>query len=96
MSKLEYVPDILAGRIKLIETGYAPRNVAILLGRRDTRIRYYGYTVGEFANFGKEMIGKIDFNNGEMELMQNVFIDEIRADEPTLQKIRELLTKEQP
>jgi hypothetical protein len=87
MSKTDYVPDVIDG-IKLIETGYAPRNVALLLGRRDTRIHYDGWRSRPLFLPDLELIGKIDFNSGEMELAKHTTIQEIRADEDTLRKVR--------
>lgn len=90
MSKLSYTPDVLSG-IHLIETGYAPRNVAILIGRRGNRIHYDTWRSEPLFLPDKEMVGKIDFNTGEMELIKYASIQEIRADEKTLLKVRKLL-----
>lgn len=83
------IPELTG--IRLVETGYAPRGIAILLGRIDSSIHYYGQRIPTNFVFGPEMIGKIDFNTGEMELLKHAFIQEIRADEPTLDRLKQLL-----
>ncbi|HEU5186885.1 MAG TPA: hypothetical protein VFT87_00090 [Candidatus Saccharimonadales bacterium] len=89
--RLQFELDVLSG-IKLIETGYAPRNVALLLGRRDTRIHYGSWRSEPLFMTDLELIGKIDFNTGEMELLKGASIQQVWADEPIMQKIKELLT----
>jgi hypothetical protein len=83
--------DILKG-VNLVTTGYVPNNIAILVGRRDTRLHYDGWRSERLFMVDREIIGKIDFNTGDMGLLKNAHIEEIRADEPTIERLKKFFT----
>lgn len=77
----------LLPHIKLIKTSYTPQGKAVLIGRHDGSIHAFGTRLPGL-DLGKQVVGMIDLNTDEMLLAEKADIQELWADEPTLDRIK--------